>query len=219
MAGNLMSTTYDLKQSDWISGYSYQTAASTPSITTGNWLIPNNSITWPNTTDCLYQMEMEHYDKLSKEPRERKIKSNENWTLPDGAKLIVDGKGNYKIEDEDAQVVYKANRIREFSPHLNASDMLAQFMEYVATLGVKQNEVLGLPIELFINWLIIEAAKRDDDDIPESVIPLQKHRRIQEVIKPRCGLCQRFIPRLHYQRNFPFCNPVHAQKHIAQLQS
>ena len=45
--------------------------------------------------------------------------------LPDGAKLIVDAAGNYRIEDKDAKVTYKANRIREFSPHLNASDMVA----------------------------------------------------------------------------------------------
>src|SRR5574341_266260 len=67
--------------------------------------------------------------------------------LPDGSKLILDNNGNYRIEDKDAKVTYKAHRLREFSPHLNASDLLAQFVHYVGSLGVRQGEVLGLPIE------------------------------------------------------------------------
>jgi len=124
--------------------------------------------------------------------------------LPDGAKIHIDDAGNYKIEDKDAKVTYQANRIREWSPHLNASDMLAQFVEYVRKLGVHQKDVLGLPLELFINWLVIEAAERDQDPIPLGVA------RVDRVLKnPKCISCGKFIPRLHYRNRFPFCNPNH----------
>ena len=137
------------------------------------------------------------------------------FTLPDGAKLIVDANGNYHIEDKDAKVTYKANKMREFSPHLNASDMVAQFVKYVGGLGVRQSEVLGLPLELFINWLIIEAAERDHDQIPPDVQRLEHRSDLKMVVKPRCLKCKRFIPRLHVRHKFPFCDPVHAGKFMA----
>ena len=61
--------------------------------------------------------------------------------LPDGSHLILDDLGNYRVEDKDAKVQYRANRMRDFSPHLNASDLLAQFVRYVGSLGVRQAEV------------------------------------------------------------------------------
>lgn len=134
--------------------------------------------------------------------------------LPDGAHLHIDDLGNYRIEDAAAQVTYKANRIREFSPHLNASDMVAKFVEYTRQLGVRQDEVLGLPLELFINWLIIEAAERDQDPVPADVIPVPQHRELLMVVKPKCLACGRFIPRLHHAHRFPFCGPEHGVKYL-----
>lgn len=138
--------------------------------------------------------------------------------LPDGSKLLIDDAGNYRIEDNDAKVTYRANRVREFSPHLNASDMLAQFVKYVGSLGVQQAEVLGLPIELFINWLIIEAAERDHDAVPPDVVPVFEHREVQLILRPKCLSCGRFIPRLHRQHRFPFCGVEHAARYVS-LQS
>lgn len=144
------------------------------------------------------------------------IPASENeFTLPDGAKLLVDDKGNYRIEDKDAKVTYKANRMREFSPHLNASDMVAAFVKYVGGLGVRQDEVLQLPIELFINWLVIEAAERDQDRIPDGVQRLEQRDDVKLIVRPRCLKCKRFIPRLHARHKFPFCDPVHAGKFLA----
>lgn len=135
--------------------------------------------------------------------------------LPDGAKLIVDDQGNYRIEDKDAKVTYQANRIRDWSPYLNASDMVAEFVKYVGSIGVKQKDVLGLPLELFINWLIIEAAERDKDPVPPDVKPVQKHRAIRDIRKPRCWDCGRFVkPRLFERTRFPFCDPYHAQRYL-----
>lgn len=129
--------------------------------------------------------------------------------LPDGAKLEIDENGNYYIEDKDAQVTYKANRNREFSPYLNASDMLAKFVAYVGSVGVKRDEVMGLPIHLFISWLIIEAAEKDGDNVPSDVIPVHRDPMLVSVLKPKCATCGRFVKRADFQQRFPFCSPDH----------
>lgn len=134
--------------------------------------------------------------------------------LPDGAKLIVDDLGNYRIEDKDAKVTYKANRIREFSPHLNASDMVAKFIEYCGALGVRRGELMDLPINLFIQWLIVEAAARDDDALPDDVVPLDKSPRLIALVKPKCLACGRFIPRINMASRFPFCSPEHGARFV-----
>src|SRR3990167_3647894 len=134
--------------------------------------------------------------------------------LPDGAKLIIDDLGNYQIDGKDAKVQYRANRMRDWSPHLNASDMLADFVKYVGGLGVKQTEAPGLPLELFVNWLIIEASERDHDAVPDDVVPVGEHKRLKEMLRPRCLVCQRFIPRLHYQHRFAFCGIEHGAEYV-----
>jgi hypothetical protein len=134
--------------------------------------------------------------------------------MPDGSKIIIDDLGNYRIEDKEAKVTYKANRVREFSPHLNASDMVAKFVEYVGRLGLKQREMLNLPIQLFINWLVIEAAERDSDPIPEGVVPVAKHPLLIGAIRPKCLCCGRFIRRLNIEHRFPFCSPEHGAIYV-----
>lgn len=136
---------------------------------------------------------------------------NRTIKMPDGAKLHIDDLGNYRIEDDDAKVVYRANRMREFSPHLNASDMLAKFVEYAGSVGVKRSDVMGLSIELFLAWLIIEAAERDGDPIPDDVAPPDVELR--RIVHPKCLACGKFIPRLHARHRFPFCDPDHARRH------
>lgn len=147
-----------------------------------------------------------------------KIHANTTYVLPDGAKLVVDDLGNYKIEDKDedkdAKVTYKANRLREFSPHLNASDMLSEFIKFVGSLGVNSSEFLNMPIELFINWLVIEAAERDGDAVPTDIIRPQDHEAVRLVIRPKCLACGRFIVKRPIAKKFPFCNVGHAQHYI-----
>jgi hypothetical protein len=134
--------------------------------------------------------------------------------LPDGAKLIVDDLGNYRIEDKDAKVTYRANRVREFSPHLNASDLVAQFVEYVGGMGLKRQDVLNLPLQLFIHWLVIAAAERDSDDIPADIIPVRQHPRLKAALCPKCLSCGRFVKRLHVQHRFPFCSVEHGAAYV-----
>jgi hypothetical protein len=86
-------------------------------------------------------------------------------TLPDGSKLVIDFNGNYEIIDHNAKVTYKSNNIREFNKFVNSSDVLEDFIRDVGKLGVKQKDVFSLPIELFINWLIIRAAEKDGEPV------------------------------------------------------
>lgn len=95
---------------------------------------------------------------------QRKLALGTQYELPDGASLNIDDAGNYKIEDQNAKVIYRANRVREFNRYLNASDLLEAFIEEVGKLDcVDQTQVLRLPIEAFINWLILQAAQKDGD--------------------------------------------------------
>ena len=155
-------------------------------------------------------MEAAWYDGAAcKVENEFKIQNGRDYLMPDGSVLSIDRDGNYKILDKGAKVTYHANRFREFSPHINASEMLAQFVEYVATLGIDRSDVLGLPIELFINWLVISAAERDKDPVPAEVRPVQEHPAIRDQLKPTCLLCKRFIPREYHRNRFDFCNVEH----------
>lgn len=200
----------------WASGTS--TSASTGTIT---YYLPSNSTVSAGQMVWLNSGSSGTIGNLSSPPYiPSKIPAGARTIeLPDGAKLVIDDQGNYKIEDKDAKVTYQANRMREFSPHLNASDMLAAFVKYVGSLGVKQGEVLGLPIELFINWLVIEAAERDKDPLPEDVIPVAKHAVILDARKPRCLRCRRFIPLAHHRNRFPFCNVDHGIAHVERLKA
>ena len=88
--------------------------------------------------------------------------------MPDGSIIEISNDGNYVIKDKNANVTYKANRLnRDFNKFMNASDMLEEFINYVKTLDISQSEFLKLPIELFINWLIINACTIDGDIPPE----------------------------------------------------
>lgn len=142
--------------------------------------------------------------------------------LGDGSILYVDKEGNFSVNDKDSKVIYKANRIREFNPYINASDLLIKFMDYVRGLGLdlKKEEVMSLDIGLFVNWLIIEAAERDSDPVPQDVVEVQQ-KRLKGRVSPRCILptCRRFIPRAYVTAQFPFCNPMHAEAHIKRLKA
>lgn len=94
------------------------------------------------------------------------LHADKTYVLPDGSTLTIDPHGNYGINDESAKVIYQACRRREFNPYLNASDLLVSFVKEVGAIdGVNQDEVLRLPIEAFINWLVLQAATKDGESI------------------------------------------------------
>lgn len=88
-----------------------------------------------------------------------------DYELPDGSVLKIDGKGNFKVTQKPDKVIYQQCFVREFNRYLNASDLLEQFIEDLGSMGVTQQDMLRVPIEAFINWLIISAAKKDGDSL------------------------------------------------------
>lgn len=76
---------------------------------------------------------------------------------------------------------------REFNEFINASDKLEEFIRWLGTEGVKQSEVMAIPLELFVKWLIIRACEKDGE---EPGVTLQLPARTA-----RCLGCQKFMRR------------------------
>lgn len=141
----------------------------------------------------------------------------QRFKLPDGSVLEVDAMGNFHIDDTNAKVVYQASRVREFNPYLNASDQLVRFIEYVGRLGLRRQEAASLPLSLFVNWLIIEAAEKDRDPIPDGVSLLPQHPDLRKRLRPRCLVCHRFVKRSLALQGFSYCTPEHAIAYARRL--
>lgn len=124
--------------------------------------------------------------------------------LPDGSFIEVLPDGSYSIIDKDAKVTYRANRVRDFNSFINASDKVEAFIRFCGEQGVRQGEMLDLPIHLFIKWLIIEAARADNE--PEPDVPLLTDLR--KAALPRCRCCGRFISPKKTQKGMFFCSGV-----------
>lgn len=133
--------------------------------------------------------------------------------LPDGTKINIKIDGSFDIEDKDAKVTYRANRVRNFNPFLNASDKLEDFIRFCGKQGVRKRDILQLPISLFIGWLILEAAKADNE--PEPSIPLLPN--LQKIIKPKCIACGRFISPEFIKKQIAFCNSLCFNKHYDKM--
>lgn len=130
--------------------------------------------------------------------------------LPDGGMLEVDADGSYRLNDNNAKVTYRANRHRDFNPFVNASDKLEAFIQYCGGQGVRQGEMLDLPIKLFIGWLILQAAVADGEN-PE---PDNLLEDLRDRTKPRCA-CGRFLSRKMIERKIHFCRPVCLERELA----
>jgi len=75
-----------------------------------------------------------------------------------------------------------------FNKFINASDMLEGFIAFLGAEGVRQGEVMGMPLDHFIKWLIIKACEADGEEA-DVVLALPAPKR-----QSRCLGCQRFIP-------------------------
>lgn len=141
--------------------------------------------------------------------------------LPDGAILEVKENGSYEIKDDQAEVVYKANRIRGFNRFVNASDLLQDFIRFLGTLDVRQGQVLDIPIELFINWLVVKASEQDGEDAPKDITSPENHPRLLEVKEkktgPKCLFCGKFIRKGLSNKGFNFCDGSHATQFVDSL--
>lgn len=128
-----------------------------------------------------------------------------NYDLPDGSKLCIDFNGNYEVVDVNARVTYKANTSRAFNQYVSTSDLLEEFIKDLGDIGVKQSEVLSIPIELFINWLVLKAAEADGE--PEPAVP-----KLTAPAKHRCRVCGRFLSNKFKKLKLDFCNASHYKK-------
>lgn len=168
---------------------------------------------WNRYTDQsdAYEREERYYEGLwrarswqVKDGTEKKI------TLPDGTVVEVESNGSYRIVDKDAKVIYRANKVRDFNRFLNVSDRLEEFIAFCGDQMVRKDEFLELPLNLFIKWLVIEAAKADQVDPPADVKLLPDLRR---AITPRCTGCGRFLPRYATAKKLFFCAPPCFERH------
>jgi hypothetical protein len=138
--------------------------------------------------------------------------------LPDDTYIWLNDKGGYKIyHGKDGKITYKANTVREFNRFLNASDLLEQFIRDLGHVGVKQDEVLEIPVGLFINWLIIKSAEQDQEPIPKDVPSLKKALQSQRKgIKCKC--CGKFISEDRVKLGLTFCNADHYSSYEKRLE-
>ena len=143
------------------------------------------------------------------------VQPNSTMKLPDGSVVKVDALGNFTVCDKDAVVTYRGSNVREFNRHINASDLLEAFIGDLGKLGVKQDEVLGIPIEMFINWLIFQAAEQDGDDAPADVPLLESS--VNPHKHPKCLGCGRFIRKTLVEHKVHFCNPEHHERYLKRI--
>lgn len=148
-------------------------------------------------------------------PAPVKLLAGRTYKMPDGSKVILDHQGGFRVDDAKARVIYQANRVREFNPFLNASDLLDEYITELAPLGVRQDQVLNLAIEHFICWLVHKAAERDCDAPPKDVPKLPPPEAFR--IERRCRSCGRFIRAAYLKAQIYFCTPAHMQKKLEML--
>lgn len=184
---------------------SHFTTAITNTATGSTWINLSNGSSSATTTasGSLAWFDMDGQTLVASEDVYRTLRAGRSYDLPDGSKIKIDDDGNYEVIDGDAKVVYKACRILAFNRFLNASELLEQFIADLAPHGVKQSQVLKVPVEAFINWLIAQAARADGDEPPR-----QRHQF-------RCVQCKRFLPTKLIAQGVNFCSAQHLDRYLA----
>jgi hypothetical protein len=121
--------------------------------------------------------------------------------------LEIEENGNFKINDKNAKVMYEGNRNREFNRFINASDLLEDFVGFLGSVGARQDQVLDVPINAFVHWLILKAAEKDGEAPPKEVVKIEHHPALSKAKKhPRCSCCGRFISKVKVVNGVNFCS-------------
>jgi len=183
-------------------------------VTTSSTGTATASTTFPDTAPVRVVRSVEYQEVPVKAGR-RKVERGTTLELPDGSVLHVDHSGNFEVLGHNAKITYKGNQIREFNKYINASDLLEAFIDDLGQAGVKQGEVLAVPIEMFINWLIHKAAEQDGDPVPRGVPLLEADAHKKQ--HPRCKCCGRFIKKVLANDGMMFCNGEHYQQQLAKV--
>lgn len=133
--------------------------------------------------------------------------------LPDGAVIEMHSDGSFTIDDANAVNVYRGNPTYNFNTYLNASDRIEEFIQYCGAHGISKQDMMDLPMSLFIGWLILEAARADEEEEDEA--PLLA--RLKKRSLPRCIQCQRFLPHDYPRLRLEFCKPVCFERYQMKL--
>jgi len=142
--------------------------------------------------------------------------------LPDGGLFELKADGSYTLLDKDAKITYRAARHRDFNKYLNCSDLIEEFINYVGNIGLKKNEIMKIPVSLFIAFLVVRAAEADGEEVPEQEVMMLKNAHNDILLlpapdkKPHCELCGRFISSRFKTAGLLYCNPDHAGKGYAK---
>lgn len=138
----------------------------------------------------------------------------QSYKMPNGSVCRIDDAGGFHIDDKNAKVLYRANRVYDFNPFLNASDMLEEYIRELAPHGIRQDQVLKIPIISFINWLIHKAMEKDNEPPPQDVPRLPS---IAGRSYDRCQLCGRFLRNAFARQRIYFCSPDHMSEKLRRL--
>lgn len=100
---------------------------------------------------------------------------------------------------------------KTFNKFINASDMMEEFIRWCGEEGVKADELMGLPIDLFIKWLVVKACEQDGEEPNvELVIP--------KIDQPRCVSCKRFMRKEIEVPLHDYCAPRYYERCQARQQ-
>lgn len=105
--------------------------------------------------------------------------------LDDGVAALVNEVLQLRVLQAEVE---KSRPPREFNKYVNASDLLQEFIGFLAQHKVKRSEFGVLPVELFVKWLIVRACEEDREE-PNVQLQIPKRTRA------RCLGCQRFMLR------------------------
>lgn len=154
----------------------------------------NTNANWSYTTGASTTVSLDpqpvwgdHYEFICnhcKESRERgTLEIRKQYHCTNCAKKIA---AKFAKEVEEA----KNRRLpapREFNRYINASDLLEEFIGFLGEHDVRQSEVMSMPLELFIKWLIIRACEEDQEE-PNVTLQLPAPKQ-----KTRCLGCGKFM--------------------------
>jgi hypothetical protein len=88
--------------------------------------------------------------------------------------------------------------------------MLEEFIKFISGIGkINKQEFFNLPVELFIQWLVIRAAEQDGEDADYTPVikALPNPNRHKHSI--RCKCCGKFM----INRELLFCSSEHMNKY------
>lgn len=138
--------------------------------------------------------------------------------LPDGTILTIDELGNFQVNDKNAKVIYLSNSIREFNQYINASDLLEEFIKFLGKeFDIRQNQIMDVPIQVFIEWLIVQAAIKDGDDYSRDMQMLKIEAQKERNWYRRCKCCGRYIQKRMFDAGLLFCNSICFDKYQLRL--